>query len=261
MTYLIFFLVSFLACVAGSICGIGGGVIMKPLLDATGILGVSSISFLSGCAVLSMSLVSVSSAIKGKGDCIHFTITMPLAVGAGIGGVVGKIMFEEVKRLAENENMVGFIQAFVLLLVTLLTFLYTLRKSGIRTHSFRHPAVCTVIGLLLGVMSSFLGIGGGPINLMVLSFCFSMATKEAAINSLFIILVSQIFSLLKTFLLGSLPQFEAAYLILMVLGGISGGKIGSRVNKKISAEHVQKLFVGLMVVIMGICGINMYRFR
>ena len=44
----IFFAVSILSCTAGSICGIGGGVIIKPVLDATGIMGVSSISFLSG---------------------------------------------------------------------------------------------------------------------------------------------------------------------------------------------------------------------
>ena len=32
------------------------------------------------------------------------------------------------------------------------------------------------IGLLLGIMSSFLGIGGGPINLAVLFFFFGMET-------------------------------------------------------------------------------------
>ena len=42
--YFAFFLVSFLASIVGAICGIGGGVIMKPLLDATGILSVSAIN-------------------------------------------------------------------------------------------------------------------------------------------------------------------------------------------------------------------------
>ncbi|MEI3183290.1 MAG: sulfite exporter TauE/SafE family protein [Lachnospiraceae bacterium] len=39
-------------------------------------------------------------------------------------------------------------------------------------------------------MSSFLGIGGGPINLVVLLYFFSMDTKAAAQNSLYIILFS-----------------------------------------------------------------------
>ena len=49
------FLVSFLASTAGAICGIGGGVIIKPVLDLFQMASVSTISFLSGCTVLSMS--------------------------------------------------------------------------------------------------------------------------------------------------------------------------------------------------------------
>ena len=53
--YFIFLAVSFFASVVGAICGIGGGVLIKPLLDAFGVLSVASISSLSGCTVLSMS--------------------------------------------------------------------------------------------------------------------------------------------------------------------------------------------------------------
>ena len=30
---ILFFLVSFLSCIVGAICGIGGGVVIKPVLD------------------------------------------------------------------------------------------------------------------------------------------------------------------------------------------------------------------------------------
>ena len=59
MSLLCVFAVCFSACIAGAICGIGGGVIIKPVLDALGILDVASISFLSGCTVLSMTAYSV----------------------------------------------------------------------------------------------------------------------------------------------------------------------------------------------------------
>ena len=54
MMYLLFVLVSFGASIVGAICGIGGGVIIKPTLDAFGVLSVATISFLSGCTVLSI---------------------------------------------------------------------------------------------------------------------------------------------------------------------------------------------------------------
>ena len=56
----------------------------------------------------------------------------------------------------------------------------------------KNSLVCVAVGLTLGIMSSFLGIGGGPINLVVLYFFFSMETKVAAQNSLYIILIFQI---------------------------------------------------------------------
>ena len=103
-----------------------------------------------------------------------------------------------------------------------------------------------MIGIILGIMSSFLGIGGGPINLVVLAYFFSMSTKEAALSSLYIIMFSQT---------GTVPDVKAVYFIVMVAGGILGGTIGSRINKKISEENVNKLFIFLMAVI--IC-INIY---
>ena len=36
--YAVCFLVAFLACIIGKICGMGGGVIIKPVLDATGVM-------------------------------------------------------------------------------------------------------------------------------------------------------------------------------------------------------------------------------
>ena len=59
MIFVWVFLVCFLASVVGAICGIGGGVIIKPVLDAFGIMDVATISFLSGCTVLSMRLYSL----------------------------------------------------------------------------------------------------------------------------------------------------------------------------------------------------------
>ena len=40
LVYVIFFIVSFGASIIGAICGIGGGVIIKPVLDAFGVQDV-----------------------------------------------------------------------------------------------------------------------------------------------------------------------------------------------------------------------------
>ena len=45
---LVFFLVALGASAVGAVCGIGGGVIIKPVLDLLHLETVSAISFLSG---------------------------------------------------------------------------------------------------------------------------------------------------------------------------------------------------------------------
>lgn len=160
----------------------------------------------------------------------------------------------------ENANTVGAVQGICLFFITLGTFIYTLKKDRIRTLSVSSAVACVFIGLLLGIMSSFLGIGGGPINLVVLGFFFSMRTKVAAQNSLYIILFSQITNLLTILLKGTVPEFELLTLVLMVAGGIGGGMIGRLLNRRMNNRAVDRLFLCLMVLIMGISLYNTWRY-
>ena len=256
---ILFFVVSFLSSVVGAICGIGGGVVIKPVLDMLQMGSAATINFLSGCTVLSMSLYSVGKSLHAGDSKVEMSTGTPLALGAAIGGVIGKQLFSAVKAMFADSGMVSGVQAVYLGIITVGTLLYTIYKSRISTHRMTRKAVCVVIGLLLGIMSSFLGIGGGPINLVVLGYFFGMDTKTAAANSLYIILFSQAASLLATLITGSVPAFRISALILMVSGGIGGGIVGRGFNKRMDNRAVDKLFIGLMVLIIGICVYNAVR--
>ncbi len=257
---LLFLAVSFFASIVGAICGIGGGVIIKPVLDLLGWASVSTISFLSGCTVLAMSFYSVSRSLLAGEKTVDLHTGTPLAIGAAVGGVAGKQLFSAIRAASPHPDMVGGVQAVCLAFITLLTLIYTLKKAGIKTKKIDSTALCLAIGLALGIMSSFLGIGGGPINLMVLSYFFSMDTKTAAANSLYIILFSQITSLLATLVTHTVPAFTVHTLVLMVLGGIAGGMAGRKINKRLDDRAVDKLFTALMVVIIGISIYNAWHY-
>lgn len=254
----LFFLVSFLSSIVGAICGIGGGVVIKPVLDMLQLGSVSTINFLSGCTVLSMSLYSVSKAMINKDSKVNMATGTPLAIGAALGGLAGKELFGFVKSLFANAEMVGGVQAVALGIITVGTLLYTIFKAKIHTQTMTNKLFCVVVGLLLGIMSSFLGIGGGPINLVVLGYLFSMDSKTAAANSLYIILFSQLASFLSTLITG-LPEFDLMVLVVMVAGGIGGGIAGRAFNKKMDNKAVDKLFICLMALIIGICVYNAVR--
>lgn len=257
MLYALIFVVCLLSSTVGGICGIGGGVIIKPVVDALGVLSVSALSFLSGLCVLSMSVISVYKQRKKR--LVELRQGTLLALGAAVGGLAGKAVFDVIKQ-AVGETPVGLIQSVLLGLITLGTLFYMLYRSRIRTHEVKNPLGCVMIGLALGVMSSFLGIGGGPINLCVLYYFFSMDTKKAAANSLYIILFSQLFSFGSTVIQGRVPSFPWQLLALMVAGGVMGGMLGQKVNQRLNARQVERLFNGLLCLIIMICVYNAARF-
>lgn len=259
MDFLFYFFICITATTLGAIAGIGGGVIIKPVLDALGGLSVASIGFLSGCTVLAMSVVSLLRSRGGDVKVDPKKGTM-LAVGGAVGGVAGKYLFDMVKSGFDSDGLVGSIQSVLMIILTLGVLVYVLQKEHIRTYQVENPVACCSIGLILGILSSFLGIGGGPINLAVLYFCFSMDTKTAALNSIYIILFSQIASLISTIVMRNVPTFSPLVLVSMVTGGVLGGFIGRAFSKRMTNSQVDVLFRWMLILITGISCYNLYHY-
>ncbi|MDC7226773.1 MAG: sulfite exporter TauE/SafE family protein [Spirochaetales bacterium] len=251
MIAIIHYFIGFTASVIGAISGIGGGIIIKPVLDTFGFFNIATINFLSGCTVLCMSAASI---IKSRSSevSIDLKIGRPLAASGVVGGVAGKFLFNLlIKNTTEESiNNVMIIQSAVLLLLTVGVLIFTVNKKKFRQHSFKSPAIISVTGLMLGLTGAFLGIGGGPINLMVLYVFFSMDSKTSALNSLFIIFFSQLASLIFTIAGGNIPEINVLVLAVMITGGISGAITGSAITKKLSNNQVDRLFIIVLILII-----------
>lgn len=256
----IIMMVSLLASVAGAICGIGGGIIIKPVLDSLGIMSVDTASFLSGCTVMSMSGYSVLRAVCNKEFNTRLKTGIPISAGAAAGGILGRYFFGLLSSSFPSPDDIGAVQSVCLFWLTFAVLLYTISRQKIKTYNIFRPLLCILAGLMLGVVSSFLGIGGGPFNLVLLSFLFSMEPKEAARNSLLIIFFAQISSLTLIIAGGKVPDFSFKVLAGMILAGIAGAVIGRRVNKLIKEETVDILFRGLNFIIMIICIYNFIKY-
>ena len=242
----VYFLICLAATTVGGISGVGGGVIIKPVMDAVSGLDAATISFLSGCTVLAMTITSMLRSRGGSVKVEKRRGTL-LAVGAAVGGILGKELFELVR--GAGGAAVDISQQSMMILLTAGVFVYTLKKEGIKTRSVNNAAACLLIGFTLGLLSSFLGIGGGPINLAVLSFFFSMDSKTAALNSLYVILFSQAASFLNSIVRTTVPEFDWFVLAAMCVGGVLGGILGRSISARLTNRGVDRLFLGLMAVI------------
>lgn len=249
--HIILFLIAIIASTVGAISGIGGGIIIKPVLDSLGIMSLSTINFLSNCTVLSMAL---SSFIRNYKDNYQssYQSTIYLTIGACVGGTIGKMIFSSLT------GYVGMIQSIFLLLINIIVLLYCCNKHRIKTLDVTNSWLCVLIGLGLGGVSSFLGIGGGPINIAVLSYFFSTLPKITSINSLFIILFSQFFTLVTTVVTNTIPIFSITSLLLMCIGGVLGAIIGSRISAKLDNKKMEIFFMVLLVFLIALNIYNVY---
>lgn len=259
MTAVILLMICLMASSVGAVVGAGGGVIIKPVLDLLGLLPVSTVSFCSGCTVLGM---SVCSLIRNRNDGVklQFKTSTALAIGAVTGGLIGKWLFELVKNGFGNERVLGAVQAVFLTLITIGVFLYVCNKDKLPSKHVESVVVAVIIGVFLGIISSFLGIGGGTSNVAVLFFFFSMEAKQAAKNSLYIIIFSQISSIILALTTGSVPSFEWIHLLCMVVGGVGGALIGANISKRIDNKGVEKVLKALLIVIIMIDFYNVLKF-
>ena len=246
-----------IATVVGSISGIGGGVLIKPVMDAVCTMTSNQISFMSGTTVLAMTIASL---IRSRDEIKRIDrCAVMLALGAAVGGVAGKQLFNIIRDRASDAMMVSLVQNIIMVLLTGAVFVYTLKKARIRKLDIRNSAFAVLAGGFLGILSSFLGIGGGPINLMILSYFFSMDTKTAAFNSLLTIFFSQTLSFIST-AITDIPEISWILLVLMMAFGVVGATIGRTLNKKMDNNAVDKLFMVLLVVIIAISCYNCIKY-
>ena len=255
------FLVCLIATALGAVGGFGGGVIIKPVVDALGVLPISTVSFLSTCTVLCMTVVSVARSAKA-GMKLDLKMAVPLALGAAVGGVGGKFVFDLVKQQFASEALIGRIQAGLLIVMTAAVMVSILRRNRGKSKSYHSKsiAVTAAVGALLGFVSSFIGIGGGPYNVAVLLLLFGMEAKPAAKYSLFIVLFCQAANVLLSLARGTVPEFSWLHMAVMACGGVGGALLGARISKKVSDKTVEWLVLALMIFVIATNVYNLIMF-
>jgi len=257
MLYILYFLIAIGSTTVGALTGMGGGVIIKPVLDVLGTFDASTIGVLSSGTVFAMALVSIGKQLQAK-TRIPFRTAVPLALGSVAGGQVGQDMLSVLTSGYEN-RLVTAAQNIVLSVLILAVYLYMRNKSRIPTHHWDRTVPALLVGVFLGICSSFLGIGGGPINVALIIYCFSYGTKTATVCSLLTIFFAQISKLVSVFLTTGFAVYDLSMLPVMVVGAVSGGFLGAVLNKKMTTEGVERAFNAIQLLVLAIAVFNVAR--
>ena len=270
-----FLIIIFIGMLVGGLSGlfgVGGGFLMTPLLIFLGIPPAVAV----GTEAPHVLASSISGSIAHwRRKNVDIKMGIILLLGGVVGSTIGVNIFKILMKYGQIDliiqllfliflGLIGFSMLFESAKTTIKKYRTT---STIRTklhqHSWIHGLPFKmrfhrsklyisaippfVIGLIVGILSAMMGVGGGFIMIPAMVYILGMSTNVVVGTSLFqIIFVTANSTFFQSYLNQTVDIILAA---LMILGGVIGAQIGARLGTTIKAEYLRGAlaFIVLMV--------------
>ena len=268
---LILFFGAVAAGLLGSLTGLGGGVVIIPLLTLG--FGVP-MHYAIGASLISVIGTSSGSAVAFvKEGFTNVRIGMFLEIATTTGAIIGALISGIL-----NPNTIGIIFASILIMTVVLNLRkkpdhqepliegsleHKLQLFGtfpdkgvVKAYSARNTVSGFFMMVFAGIMSGLLGIGSGALKVLAMDNMMKLHFKVSTTTSNFMIGVTAVASSLIYFQRGEIiPVIVAPVLIGVVLGSFIGSKtlIVSQTKK---LKVVFAVVVGILSIYMMYNGIN-----
>ena len=230
-------LLGFVAGLLGSIIGLGGGIIIIPVLTFVG-YSPTLVSSSSIFAVFSNAVASSVSYSKQKR--IEYSLGLKLGLLSIPGTVVGAFLSSDIAPSY-------FKILFGLILISASIYIFSRRKIESKSYNFSKQIMLLAIAssFLAGIISGLFGVGGGIIFVPLMVILMGLSMKSAAPTSQFILLFASASALVTHTLLGHTEFFNA---LLLASGAFVGGLVGARLSIEIKEGGLKILICIVMVV-------------
>ncbi|WBU52237.1 sulfite exporter TauE/SafE family protein [Paracoccus sp. SCSIO 75233] len=250
--------------------GVGGGFLITPLLFFIGI--PPAIAVATGAnQVVASSVSGVLGHVKRR--TVDFRMGGVLLVGGLIGSALGVEVFNLLQKVGQVELVVQLSYVIMLGVVGSMMFAESLRalrrtRAGARAKRRHHGWIHAlpfrmkfrtsglylsvipplVVGMLVGVLSAMMGVGGGFIMVPAMIYLLGMPTKVVIGTSLFQITFVTAFTTLMHAV--NYNTVDVMLAVLLIIGGVTGAQIGTQLGSRLRAEQLRIL---LALVVLGVC--------
>ena len=226
----------FVAGILGSIIGLGGGIIIVPVLTFVGFsptLAVSNSLF----AVFSNSVASTATYAKQKR--IEISLGWKLGLIAVPGTVLGAFISSELSPAI-------FKILFALVLLSSASYIFLKRKIEKKPLDVSRILLVFSAGasFFAGIVSSLFGVGGGLIFVPLMVLALGISMKRAAPTSQFILMFASFSGLIVHSILGHPDYYQA---LLLSIGAFAGGIFGAKLSLDIK-ENRLKILVTIVII-------------
>jgi uncharacterized membrane protein YfcA len=255
VTALLLVVLGFFAGLLGALTGMGGGILLTPILALHFGIPIRQAIGTSLVAVITTSAASSSVHLQRHTTDIRLGMTLELATA--LGAAVMAYLVGYFNRNALEGLFAGF------LLYSAITILAKGRKGEPVGDEESSPAVNQTsippyepkryplglaASLVAGALSGLLGIGGGPIKVPVMYIFMKVPLMVATATSNFMIGVTAAASAIVYYRRGDiLVQYAAPLAVGVFLGSLLGARLAPRVHRKV----VVYLLVGVMFYLAG----------
>lgn len=274
---IICFIIGLLSALLGSIVGLGGGVILVPVLlilhSTTSIFAWADASTIVGLSLIIMIFTAMSSTYAyAKLKRIDYKSGLYFILGSLPGGILGSWL----NQFVETDTFSFFLGIFMLFIFTTFFFkkqpkidentlskkskfkIYREIKIGEEQYTYSiTPWIAVGIAFIVGMLSGFFGIGGGSLMVPAMIILFHFPPHIASATSMFMILALSMVSSITHIALG---HIEWQYVWAFIPGAWFGGVLGAKVSQKMSSRAIEYLlrvvllFIGLRLIWQGIFG-------
>lgn len=231
----------FFAGTLGGLLGIGGGILLMPLLRF--IMGLSPTDAVGTC-ILAVFFTTLGGSFRHyRLGHIDVRSLSPVIVSGALATVLFSILF---KYFSGREAWLDFGIGLVFSLISMRMILEGVltgkvaeqRPTPNEVMSARYP-LKSVIGLVSGVLPGLFGIGTGAILVPAFTFVFKLPVKVAMGSSLACFSVNAFLSSVFKISQG----FAVPYLALpMCLGTLMGSSVGATLNRHFPSELLKIMF-------------------
>jgi uncharacterized protein len=262
----------FVVGVLSGMFGVGGGFLTTPLLIFYGIPPTVAVA----SATTQITGASVSGVmVHARRGGVDMKMAMVMIVGGLFGSVVGAALFRLLQSSGQIDVVIGLLYVFILFSIgglmlkdSLVTLGYI--KVGERSQPPRHnrwvaslpwrwrfyssglyisPVAPLALGFGAGILTVFLGIGGGFILVPAMIYLLGMPARIVIGTSLTMVLVVSA----ATTMVHSLTTraVDIVLAALLLVGGVIGAQYGAILTTRVKPDYL-RLALAIIILLVGL---------
>src|SRR5690606_2933319 len=257
--------------ILSGIFGVGGGFLTTPLLIFYGV--PPTVAAASAASQVTGASVSGVFAYSRRG-AVDYQLGAVAVAGGVVGAAIGSLLFQLLQSLGQIDTVINIL--YVLLLGTIgalmgresLQAVRHKRAEPTRAAKRRHhplvaslpmrwrfyrsglyisPLAPLLLGMVVGVLTMLMGVGGGFIHVPAMLYILGMSASVVVGTSLFqILFVTRAATLMHAM---TTKAVDIVLAVLLLLGSVTGAQIGSRIAQLAKPEILRLILAAIVLAV------------